>query len=82
MGAAVSHHCHAGCALLGLGLGITWGVLRNESMAWILQDILGFFMLCSFLETIYITSLKVGGCILNFATSWPWSLQSLACMVH
>lgn len=44
---------------LGLALGSTWIAIRHAPMAWVLQDILGFFLLCSFLESVYITTLKV-----------------------
>ena len=44
---------------VGLSLSSTWIALRHDSAAWVLQDILGFFLLCSFLESIYITTLKV-----------------------
>ncbi|KAL5020142.1 hypothetical protein ScPMuIL_003034 [Solemya velum] len=41
------------------GLAITWGILRNESYAWILQDILGMAFCINMLKVIHIPSFRI-----------------------
>ncbi|XP_078329329.1 signal peptide peptidase-like 2B [Crassostrea virginica] len=45
--------------LLCLGVGVFWGVQRNESYAWVIQDILGAAFCVNMLKTIRMPNLKI-----------------------
>lgn len=49
------------CLILAAGLAATWVVERHVSpTGWILQDIMGLCLMASFLEGIYLTTLRTG----------------------
>lgn len=45
--------------LLCMGVGIFWGVQRNESYAWVIQDILGAAFCVNILKTLKLPNLKI-----------------------
>ena len=61
-------HCLAAC--LSLGISVTWWCQRRAVWAWLLQDLLAVAVICSFLRTVRLPSLRVASLLLSLMCAY------------